>query len=74
MPAGTQPNGCATCFFRFRLLDGQKSVAGSAKGNHGAGFTRQVWEAWDVGEIDDRTAWVAWWNTVVTQMSEDRLT
>ena len=21
----------------------------------------QVWEAWDKGEIDDLTAWVAWW-------------
>ena len=21
----------------------------------------QVWEAWDTGEIDDLTAWVAWW-------------
>ena len=20
----------------------------------------QVWEAWDVGEIDDRIAWIAW--------------
>ncbi len=34
----------------------------------------QVSEAWDTGEIDDLTAWVAWWYTVVTQMSEDRLT
>ena len=21
----------------------------------------QVWEAWDKGEIDDMTAWLAWW-------------
>ncbi len=21
----------------------------------------QVWEAWDVGEIDDQVAWLAWW-------------
>ncbi len=21
----------------------------------------QVWEAWDVGEIDNQIAWVAWW-------------
>ncbi len=21
----------------------------------------QVWEAWDVGAIDDSTAWLAWW-------------
>jgi len=21
----------------------------------------QVWEAWDAGEIDDSTAWAAWW-------------
>ena len=21
----------------------------------------QVWEAWDAGEIDDRTALLAWW-------------
>ncbi len=20
-----------------------------------------VWEAWDDGEIDDSTAWLAWW-------------
>jgi len=20
----------------------------------------QVWKAWDKGEVDDRTAWVAW--------------
>ena len=21
----------------------------------------QDWEAWDKGEIDDQTAWLAWW-------------
>ena len=21
----------------------------------------QVWETWDAGEIDDLTAWLAWW-------------
>jgi len=21
----------------------------------------QVWELWDKGEIDDQTAWLAWW-------------
>ena len=21
----------------------------------------QVWEAWDKGEVDDQTAWLAWW-------------
>ncbi len=21
----------------------------------------QIWGAWDVGEIDDLTAWVVWW-------------
>ncbi len=34
----------------------------------------QFCEAWDAREIDKLTAWVAWWYTVVTQMSEDRLT
>ena len=24
-------------------------------------FADQVWKAWDSGEIDDRTACVAWW-------------
>ena len=26
----------------------------------------QVWEAWDVGEIDDLTAWLAWRMVVTT--------
>ncbi len=26
----------------------------------------QVWEAWDKGEIDDRTAWLAWWLITLT--------
>ena len=34
----------------------------------------QVWQAWDAGEIDDLRASLYWWYTVVTQMSEDRLT
>jgi hypothetical protein len=34
----------------------------------------QIWEAWYAGEIDDQAASLAWWYTVVTQMSEDRLT
>ncbi len=34
----------------------------------------QVWEAWDAGKTGDWVACLMWRWTVVTQMSEDRLT
>jgi hypothetical protein len=29
------------------------------------GLADQVWEAWDMGEIDDQVAWLAWWLIVL---------
>ncbi len=32
----------------------------------------QVWEAWDEGEIDGQTAWLAWWRISETLTSITR--
>ncbi len=28
----------------------------------------QVWEAWDAGEVDDQSAYIAWWLIVFAQI------
>ncbi len=28
----------------------------------------QVWEAWDAGEVDDQSAYIAWWHIVLAQI------
>jgi len=64
---------CEAHFFTFRRVSAIGTVYG--KRNSMAMLTRiyieallvdedladQVWEAWDKGEVDDQTAWLAWW-------------
>ena len=33
----------------------------------------QVWEAWEMGEIDNQVAWLAWWSITSSNLANSLL-